>query len=293
VTVDAQRTRKVGVFAANVEAMRGWVRAAVVASLWALAPAPAGAHPGLSKEIDTLTERLRDTPRDADLRLRRAAVYRRLEHYDDALADVRRVLRAAPDHTEARLERALIRVALKRDKAALDDLDHVLAGEAPPSVAWAARARLHAAAERYEQARHDYDRALEQRAHPDYFLERGRVDEAREAWDDAAAGYREGAERSGAIVLRIALVEVERRRGDTEAAMTEVDALLDSVPHRIDWILLRADLLAEAGRAEAATVERLRALALAHAAVARRNTELSRESLAATYRALERTEPLS
>lgn len=265
----------------------------VVAAVCIGAPCSGHAHPGLSKEVDALTEKLHDAPRDVELRLRRAAAYRRLEHFDDALADVRVALRSDPDHAEARLERALVRVAQGRDKAALADLDVVLAGDAPSSVAWAARARVHAADKRYEAARHDYDRALEQRAHPDYFLERGRVDEAREAWDDAASGYREGVERSGAIVLRIALVDVERKRGDTAAALTEVDALLEQVPTRVDWVLLRAEILAESGRAEAATVERLRALALAHAAVARRPTEVSRQALAATYRALENTEPLS
>ena len=265
----------------------------MIAAVCIGAPLVGHAHPGLSKEVDALTEKLREAPRDVDLRLKRAAVYRRLEHYDDALADVRAVLRTEPDNADARLERALVRVAQGRTKAALADLDAVLASDEPPSVAWAARARLHAAAKRWEPARHDYDRALEQRAHPDYFLERGRVDEAREAWDDAAAGYREGMERSGAIVLRIALVEAERKRGDTKAALTEVDALLEQVPNRVDWVLLRADILAESGRSEAATVERLRALALAHAAVARRPTEVSRQALAATYRALEHTEPLS
>ena len=265
----------------------------VVAAMCLGAPSAGHAHPGLSKEVDALTEKLRDAPRDVDLRLRRAAVYRRLEHYDDALADVRSVLRTDPDHADARLERALVRVAQGRAKAALADLDAVLAGDDPPSVAWAARARLHGAAKRYEAARHDYDRAVEQRAHPDYFLERGRVDEAREAWDDAAEGYREGLERSGAIVLRIALVDAERKRGDIQAALTEVETLLEQVPTRVEWILLRAELLAEASQTQAATVERLRALALAHAAVARRPTEVSRQALAATYHALEHTEPLS
>lgn len=265
----------------------------VVAAVCIGAPSPGHAHPGLSKEVDALTEKLRDAPRDVDLRLRRAAAYRRLEHYDDALADVRVALRTDPTNADARLERALVRVAQGRDEAALADLDAVLAGDDPPSVAWAARARVHTAAKRYEPARHDYDRALEQRAHPDYFLERGRVDEAREAWDDAASGYRQGVERTEAIVLRIALVDAERKRGDLPAALTEVDALLERVPTRVDWVLLRADILAESGRAEAASVERLRALALAHAAVARRPTEVSRQALAATYRALEHTEPLS
>ena len=272
--------------------MRGRAWVTVIALMCGL-PLVGHAHPGLSKEIDALTERLHDDPHDVDLRLRRAAKYRRLEHYDDARADIRVVLRDHPDHVGARLERALVRVAQGRSKAALSDLDVVLASEDPPPVAWASRARLHAEAERYERARHDYDRALDERAHPDYFLERGRVDEARGAWDEAAAGYRDGVERTGSVVLRIALVHAERSRGDREAAIAELDALLESAPKRVDWILLRADVLAEDGDATLATIERLRALALAHAAVARRPTTLSREALAATYRALQHTEPLS
>lgn len=270
--------------------MRTRVTMAIVATLWC---APAWAHPGVSQEIDAVTLRLAKAPHDADLRLRRAALYRRLGHHHDALADLRRILKRSSDHDAARIERALTYVALGRTKAARADLDHVLADASAPSIAWAARARLHAAAERFDEARADFDRAIAKKASPDLYLERGRVDEATHAWAAAAAIYRDGLDATdGAVVLRLALLAAQRRAGRIDAALEQVDALLAAAPKRVEWILLRAELLADSGLQNDATIERLRALALAHAAVTRRPTELSRRALADTYRALDTTEPL-
>ncbi|MEM6989616.1 MAG: tetratricopeptide repeat protein [Myxococcota bacterium] len=265
------------------------VSAALAVMLWS---GLAGAHPGLSKDVDRVTARLKDAPGDVELRVRRADLYLRLGHAHDALADLRVALRKDPKHERALLTRALVRVEQGRSQKALADLDKVLADGEGSSDAWVARARIHADAKRHDAARSDYDAAIARRTNPDFFLERGRVDEAREDWTAAAEGYREGVTATrGAIVLRLALLAAERQRGELEAAVAEADALLDAAPARVDWILLRAELYDETGEAPLATSERLRALALAHAAVALRPTELARRALQATYRALETTEP--
>ncbi len=265
--------------------------AALVAMLWC---GSAGAHPGLSKDIDAVTEQLAERPRDVELRAKRADLYLRLGHPHDALADARVALRHDPDHAGALLTRALIRAERGRAGAALADLDKVLADGDGSSDAWVARARLHTNAGRYDEARADYDAAIAKKHAPDFFLERGRVDETRDDWAAAVSGYREGIRATkGAVVLRLALLDAERHRGQAAAALTEVDALLEAAPRRVDWILLRAELLGELKRPTEATAERLRALALAHTAVARRPTEMSRRALDDTYRALRSTEPLS
>jgi tetratricopeptide (TPR) repeat protein len=248
---------------------------------------PALAHPGVDDQLHALDGRIAAAPDDAALRLRRAELRLRMGHPRDALADLKVAARLAPDDRAVLLQRALVYVALGRPRTAERDLDRFLAAGPAHAEALAQRARLREADGRLDAARADLDAALALGGDLELYLARGRVDERRGHLDEAAAGYREGLATIGpAVVLRLLLVDVERRRGEPAAALTLVDALLHEAPSRADWILLRAEVLDEAGRSAAARAERLRALEVARATVARRPTPLNRLALANAHLAL-------
>jgi tetratricopeptide (TPR) repeat protein len=264
--------------------MGSWVAAVAAASWCALA----SAHPGSTQAIAALDERLETDPSNVALRLRRAALSRRAGHLHDALADVRAVLRAHPDHRTALLERALIRLDQGRARKAESDLDAFLASGEPTVLATWKRAELRAAGGRFEEALADYDLAIRLGGTPELYLARGRLAERMGRLDDAASGYAEGLEAlDGAHVLRMALIEVELRRGRPVQAIAQIDALIDVYGDRPDWLLLRAKALDASRRGHEATAERLRALSLADADLARRSTPAARLSRARAYLALQ------
>jgi tetratricopeptide (TPR) repeat protein len=253
----------------------------------ALASSPVLAHPGPSEQLHALDERITAAPHDAGLRLRRAELRRRMGHPRDALADLKLAAALAPDDRAVLLQRALVHVAMGRPRAAERDLDRFLAVGPAHAEALAERARLRQADGRLEDARADLDAALALAADLELYRLRGRIDERLGRLDDAAAGYREGLAALGpAVVLRLALVDVERRRGAHEPALVLVDALLREAPGRADWLLLRAEILEDAGMLASATADRLQALEVARAAAERRPTPLHRLSVAHAHLAL-------
>lgn len=258
-------------------------------------PAAAWAHPGYSREIETLSERIADAP-DAAIaaRVRRAELLRRDGHLRAAAADLRVVLEAQPEHRAARFQRALVLIARRRDRAALTELDFLLtppadatAGDPRHSGEFASRAELHARAGRLAAARRDYDEALARHPTPELALARAEIDVRREDLDAAAAGYREVLPAlRGAVVVRLALVDLERRRGAPRAAIAELDLLLRASPQRPDWWLLRGELLDDAEDPKEALGARLTALAYIEAAVSTRPTKRNLKVRAQVYRAL-------
>ncbi len=209
-------------------------------------------------------------------------------HPRDALADLRVAERLLPDSARVALQRARALASLGRARAAERELDRLIADGPPLAAAFTERARLRHADGRLDLARADLDDAILIQATPERVLERGRLDEQRERLDDAAAGYREGLETLGpAVVVQLALVDVERRRGQPTLALEQLDAVLALDPDRADWILIRAEILHQLGQPASAIVERLRALVEADAAVRRRPTPLHRVVLARVFLSLE------
>lgn len=256
---------------------------AAAASLWC---GLVSAHPGSTQAIAALDRRVDAEPANVELRLQRAELLRRAGHPRDALADVRFVLRVDPQNRPARLERALVRLEQGRTRAAEADLDAFLSSGDPTVLAAYKRAELREAHGRFDEAMADYDLAIRLGGTPDLYLARGRLAERMGRLDEAAAGYAEGVDASGAHVLRMALIEVELRRDRPARALALVDAVLDAHGEQPDWVLLRARALAAASREGEATADRLRALSLADADLARRGTPSSRLSRAKAYFAL-------
>lgn len=254
-----------------------------------VAAASADAHEGLKAEIQALDARIAASPGAAELLVERARLRRLDGDPAGGMVDLARAAALAPRLRDMLLERGLTELALGQKASAEADLSRFL-GSGPPSlVALAARGKIREDDKRLALARADYDAALKLRADPDLFLARGRVDEALGQLDRAAAGYEEGLRAlSGAVSIRIPLIHVEHARRRFDRAIVWIDEAMATSPLKADWLLLRAEEHASAGRAAAATADREKALAELDATLARRSTDLARLSRARALLALGR-----
>lgn len=253
----------------------------------AILPAHALAHPGYDASIHAASEEVAAHPHDRAVRLKRVELYRRAGHLHDALSDLRVLAREDPNDPAMLVERALVLIAQGRSRAAERDLDAAIAlGSTSITARWE-RAKLRERAGRLDEAREDLDAAITLGGTPDLYLDLARVHAARGDLDAAASTLAAGCDAlSDAVVLRLRLVQVHRERDRPAEALAELDGLLDRAPGRADWVLLRGELLDDLSRPAEALGERLRALALANAAIARRPTALHRLSRARVYLAL-------
>ncbi len=260
--------------------------AVVSVSLWAI---PVAAHEGVSAEITALDVKIQRQPKDAALLVQRAALLRREGQFVRALADLAKAVEIEPNRHNIALEKGLTLAAKGDVKEAEIALSAYLASGPPSARALEARGKVREGAKRFAEARADYAAAIALRPDPELFLARGRVDEALGHWDDAARGYEEGLKAlSGAVVLRLALVRVEAKRGKFDRAIALVDETLATLPLKADWLLLRADLHMQAGRADAARRDREAALHELDERMARRPTDLTRMTRAKALLALSR-----
>ncbi|MFT3768359.1 MAG: hypothetical protein QM820_23170 [Minicystis sp.] len=253
-----------------------------------LAAATAAAHEGSHAELAALDAALEARPGDVDLLLRRASLHRRSGHVAAALADLTVVEHLAPGNRDMLLERGLTRAAAGDAAGAEADLTRLLDG-GPVAAAFVARAKIREGKGRVEEAWADYDAALKLRPEPETYLSRGRLDESRGKLDRAAAGYEEGVKTlGGAVALRLALIRVETARGRHDHVIAIVDEAMATAPLKADWLLVRADAHAAAGRAPAALRDRAAALREVDETLKRKSNDLTRITRARILLALGR-----
>ena len=202
------------------------------------------------------------SPQNADLLLKRANLFRRHQEWDRALSDLNRAAARGADRGTISLATAQIELERKRPGAAIEALDRANWKDSLPPAAQLIRARANAALGRRAEADRDFAGALERLAdaRPDYYLE----------WADAVAASGEAALPSaislldaelvrfpGAVTLQERAVDHERRLRRFAEAVQRVEAILRTPAASIHWRVVRADLLAESGRAgEAAAAYR-------------------------------------
>jgi tetratricopeptide (TPR) repeat protein len=262
-------------------------RRLVLAALLAAA-SPAFGHEGPHTEVAVLDAALAARPGDVELLLQRAALLRREGHLAAALADLAVVAHLAPANREMLLERGLTRAASGDAAGAEADLTRVIEGGAS-AAALVTRARLREASGRAEEAWADHDAAMRLRPDPESALARGRLDEARGRLDRAAAGYEEALRNlGGAVAIRVALIRVETARGRPDRVVALADEALAQAPLKADWLLIRGDAHAAAGRAVAALRDRTAALREVDETLKRRGGDPTRLTRARALLALGR-----
>lgn len=252
---------------------------------------PATAHEGISAEIAAIDTKIQKEPTNASLYIERAALFRREAKFSPALADLATAQKLEPQRRDIVLEKGLTLAAQGETKEAESLLSAFLAAGIPSAKALEVRGNIREAAKRFVEAQADYGAALALKPSPDLFLARGRMDETLAHWDDAARGYEEGLRiLAGAVVLRLALIRVENKRGRYDRAISLIDEILPSLPVKIEWLLLRAEQHAAAGRPTNARRDRDEALREADARFAVRPTDFARIARAKALRALGRHE---
>ncbi len=258
--------------------------ALVIACL--LAASVAHAHQGPDAELRGLDARLRQEPDNAELHLDRAALLRRTGELGAAMADLRAAAHLGASR-RVHLERALVRKQLGNLRGALADLNRFFAAGAPTHAALVARGEVHEALKLLDQAHADFGAAIRLGATPELVLRRGAIDERRGRLEQARDGYEKALPQLGnALVLRLALIRVERALKRPAAALAVINELLDASPANADWLLLRAEVKLESGDAAGALRDRRRALKELDARIALRPTALALVSRARAHRAL-------
>jgi hypothetical protein len=104
---------------------------------------------------------------------------------------------------------------------------------------------------------------LDAEPRPEWFHERAKAQlAAGQPATNVLAGLDEGIQRYGPLpALQLLAVEVEMRRGATEAALGRIDALAARAERKERWLFRRGDLLLQAGRTNEARKEFLGARA--------------------------------
>ena len=226
------------------------------------------AHPGLHHDIARATEAIEKEPGRADPYVDRAFLERLDDQLEGALADLDQAERLDPGNLRAAAERGMTLSALRQDAQAERVLSRFLAAGTGSSPALAERAKVRERLGRPAEAVADYGAALALDPEIDWYMARGRLQEALGDLGAAAAGYRDGLQRVGdSVVLELALIRVETARGHDDAALELVDRQLAAAAVKTEWRLRRAELLELGGRAGEARAERDRALREAEAAV--------------------------
>lgn len=232
--------------------------------------APALADEPAEERIAELRARLARAPSDADARLRLALALELSGRPAEALAELDVFDALHPDVRDDDLLRAQVLSDLRRDADAIAILDPLI-DSSPTLGAYWLRARVRERAGDRAGAIEDYDAALGHGDSIDVYAARGALLEREGRLDEAAAGYEAGlAAHGGAVVLREALIRVERRRGRLDRAIAHLDVIIGAARVAPRWRVERAELLAELGRASEAERERARALGDAERMLVRR-----------------------
>jgi len=261
---------------------------AIVITIWGWALS-AYAHEGANAEIAALATKIQKEPHNAALYVERAVLLRREGLFARALSDLALAQKLAPQNREIILEKGLTLAAKGDTKEAESLLSAFLASGPPSAKAFEARGKIREYAKRFLEARADYAAAVALKKEPDLFLARGRMDESLEHWDEAARGYEEGLRiLSGAVVVRLALVRVENKRGHYDRAISLIDEILGNLPVKADWLLLRAEQHEAAGRPAKAREDREEALHEADRRLTTRPTDFVRMARAQALAALGR-----
>lgn len=250
-----------------------------------LAPAAARAHDDVATQVEDLTVALSKHPDSARLLLRRADLRRVEGRHSEALADVQAARRTGADPVASFNLQGRIELEQGRASAARATLTRSLRTSESFLGRWY-RARAFRALGRTDDALDDYDRAVALGRAADVFLERGRLLESTGAWEQAADNYRTALRRAGESgVVRARLFEAELASGELDAAVAAVSPMIDRMPIRTRWLVMRARAHAAAGDLAAARRDRALALQDANRALEQRRSPLLLVERARVYAA--------
>lgn len=258
-------------------------------------PAAARAHGDVHDRIECVTRLISARPEAASLYLRRAELHRNHGDWPAALADVQRAVERGAPPADTSLLRGLVLADAGSRTSALEELDASIAAT-PTAAALTARASVVASLGRTEEAAIDLAEAIERAApaQPDIYLELSRLlaSPPLERPEEALRCIELGIERLGSSPAFVQeAIALERCLGDYSSALRRTDALLATMKRKERGLVLRGDVLREAGRKAEAAASYLQALGALNALPARaRLTPAAAELRAAAERSLREIE---
>lgn len=242
------------------------------------APLIASAHLPLSEQEIAIDAELKEAPGDASKLLLRAALYRKRGAVDEAIATVLEAQKAGADAVLAGVALANLHFDAGLFHSAEAYAQQALSVDPKANSASLASARAHKALGFHEEAADDYRAAVRHggRSQPGIVIEAMQGQVAVERYDQALEIADEAMAKSGILVtISLPAIQIERERGNYDAALQRMDRLLVQSPGHELWLAEKAEILDEAGRVEDARVTREQVLALiAKRPAARKNHRL-------------------
>lgn len=217
---------------------------------------PARAEDEISEMLEILTRDIEASPNNTELLLQRARMLILAKKYDQAMADLNQAARLKPS-PELEREKARVLIEAGWSDEGLKQADSYIAANPKDADAYTLRARLYARQGRIPEANQDYAKALENSPEPslDLYFERARVLTTPDGayLKEALATLNDGVKRLGPVItLEQAALELERRLGNYDAALSRLDGMIKRMPMKDTYLAQKGDVLAQAGRYEEA-----------------------------------------
>ncbi len=213
------------------------------------------AHGELDLQIAEVTQRIRRSPLDATLHLRRAELLRLHGEPEPALADIAEARRLDPKLVELDFSEGRALIDLERWAEARSALDRFLANRPDHPIALWYRAQTLVKLDQRLLADTDFRRCFELAPNPTPELVLARAANLGNAGElePALAALEEGIKRLGRITsLELAAVEVEVKLERIAAALKRLDELVAGAARTEALLIRKGGILAETGQVDAA-----------------------------------------
>lgn len=229
------------------------IRTLAVGAGLCLLPTFALAHGSFDERIEAANRAVAAAPSDPEARLVRADLLRRHGDFGAALEDLEEVDRLSPNLPRTLYFRGLVHLSGSRPGEAEVLIRRFLERQPIHAAGYEAHARALLALERPLEAAGAYDLAIAQQSIPvpDHYVERARAYAAagNEHIEEAIRGLDAGLVVMGSVVsLERVSIELELRRGATDAALARLDRITKRSPRRESWLAKRGEILVRAGR---------------------------------------------
>lgn len=221
----------------------------------------AAAH---KKTIETTTKTLKARPRDLKALKKRAAAYRGLKRYDEAIADTKAVIAIEPRKVLNHARLATLYHYKKDWAREIDAYSEAIKLQPKRYYYYTYRARARVKLKRYAGAREDYGSALKLRPKNAYLLgQRAALSVKMKDWDAAIADYDLALtlrpKESRYIVLK---AQARRAKGDHAGALADIEKAIEIAPKSMRAYLERASIHLTLGLREDAIADYSKAITL-------------------------------
>jgi len=218
-----------------------------------LAPLVAVAHGDLHLQIEEVSKRIAQEPKNAELYLKRGELHRAHQEFDPAQADYDFAAALNPHLAFVDLARGKMFLDADWPLSALVALDRFLAEHTNHVDGLVTRARTLVKLGRRLRAVDDYAHAIAGAAQPqpEMFLERAQAltNEGPAYLSQALKGIEEGIHKLGPLVVfQMFAIDVELKQQHVDAALARLDGIAAQSARKEKWLAQRGEILQQAGR---------------------------------------------